>query len=89
MDDIQGYELDIKTATIVTKGQGLCTLAIESLEQDDEVGWEIKVYIYAVDVRFIHTNMDSWYCNLKYYLQNGFSPNHLDAKRRSVKVKLS
>ena len=72
----------------MVKGQGLCKLAVEELdlqeeeEEEEEEGWENEVEMLEREVLYIPTSANSWYSDLKYYLTHGSSPSHLDAQKR-------
>ena len=85
MTAMKEYDFYIKPTTIV-RGQALCKLAAEAQDQDDKAGWENEASMYTADVLFIPTDMDSWYYDLKYYLQHGSSPNHLDANNNRALI---
>ena len=73
----------MKTKKFV-KGQGLCKIAMEALDlqEGEEEGWENEVDMLERKVLYIPASMNLWYNDLKYYLTNGSSPSHLDARKR-------
>ena len=78
---LQEYDLEIKPSKLV-KGQGLCKLVAEALElQEDKEGWENEADMLEREVLYILESTNSWFNYLKYYLTNGRSPSHLDARR--------
>ena len=62
------------------KGRGLCKLAAESLDlQENEEGWENEEDMFEREVLYILASTNSWYNDLKYYLTHGSTLSHLDA----------
>ena len=81
VDSLQEYDLEIKPVKLV-KGQGLCNLAAEALDpQENEEGWENKVDMFEREVFYILASINSWYNDLKCCLTHGSSPSHLDAQK--------
>jgi hypothetical protein len=69
------------------KGQGLCKLAAEALDlQENEEGWENEVDMFEREVLYILPLSNSWYNDLKYYITHGISPSHLDARKRQALI---
>ena len=73
------------------RGQGLCKLAVESLDlQTEEEGWNNELYLLQSKVLYIPSSTNSWYNDLKYYLTHKRSPNHFDArKKQDLRLKSS
>jgi hypothetical protein len=76
MTALQEYDLEFKPTTIV-KGQGLCKLATEAMDSEDqkEEGWKEEPILYAQQPPYVPTLENSWYNDLKQYLQHDTSPN--------------
>ena len=79
---LQEYDLEIKPTKLV-KGQGLCNLAAEALDpQENEGGWENEVDMFEREVIYIPASKNSCYNDFKYYLTHGFSRSHLNPQKR-------
>ena len=75
----------------MVKGQGLCKLAVEALDPQmkEEEGWDNEVDLLQSEVLYIATSNNSWYNDIKCYLE-GSSRNHLDAqKKQALRLKSS
>jgi hypothetical protein len=75
MKTLQEYDLEFKPANIV-KGQGLCKLVTQDMgdENQEEDGWKEEPTMYTQQVPYILVVEDSYYNDLKYYLQHGTTP---------------
>lgn len=84
LTSLQEYELEINPTQLV-KGHGLCKLAEEALDlqEEEEEGWDNEYDMLQREVLYIPALSNSWYNDLKYYLTHGSNPSHLDA----VKIK--
>lgn len=82
---IYEYDFKFKHAKIV-KGQGLCKLAAEALDPTNlhEEGWENEMSLCTQEVLFIPTTVDSWYTDLKRFLQTSEHPRNLNKKQRTI-----
>ena len=57
-------------------------------QMEQEEGWESEVDLKQNEVLYMPTSTNSWYNDLKYYLTDGSSLNHLDAyKKRALRLK--
>jgi hypothetical protein len=85
---VQEFDLDIKPAKLV-KGQGLCKLAAEAQDQENEdFGWENEMALWCNEVAYISPTQDSWYKDLTYLLHHGACPENLNPKeRRALRLK--
>jgi hypothetical protein len=85
MTTLQEYDLEFKPTNIV-KGQGLCKLVtrITDVENQEEDSWQEEPTLYTQQVPYIPVVEDSYYNDLKYYLQHGTTPEHLNAKKKRV-----
>jgi hypothetical protein len=80
---LQEYDLEFKPTNII-KGQGLCKLVtkeVDAKEQEDD-GWKDEQIMYTQQVSYVPTIEGSSYNDIKYYLQHGTTPDHLNAKKR-------
>ena len=81
---LQEDDLEIRPAKLA-KGQGLCKLAAEALDlQEEEEGWEKEADMLEMELLYIPASTNSWYNDLKYYLTHGSFPSHLDARKRQA-----
>jgi hypothetical protein len=58
-------------------------------ENQKEEGWQEEPILYAQQPPYVPTLENSWYNDLKQYLQHGTSPEHLNAKqekRTEIKI---
>jgi hypothetical protein len=85
MTDLQEYDLEFKLANIVN-GQGLCKLVTQGddVEEQEEDGWKDEQIMYTQQVVYVPSIEESCYNDIKYYLQHGTTPDHLNAKQRRV-----
>jgi hypothetical protein len=83
MTTLQEYDLEFKPANIV-KGQGLCKLVTQGadIEEQEEDGWQDEPIMYTQQVPYVPAIEGSCYNDLKYYLQYGTTPDHLNAKKK-------
>ena len=51
----------------------------------NKLGWENEALMHVTDIPFILVDMDS-YNDLKYSLQHGSNPSHLDEKRSVLRL---
>ena len=66
MNSPQDYDLEIKLVNLV-KGQGLCKLAAEALDpQDEGEGLENEAQKFEREVLYVPASTNSWYNDLKY-----------------------
>jgi hypothetical protein len=89
MTSLQEYDLEFKPKNII-KGQGLCKLAtgITDSEDQEEDGWKEEPTLYTQQVPYVPSVENSCYNDLKYYLQHGTTPNHLNPKqKRALRLK--
>lgn len=89
MTFVQEYDLKFQPATIV-RGQGLCKLATKALDLENQCqeGWKNELSLYTHEVLYVPMLDDSWYNDLKQYLQHGTAPNHLKSKqKRALRLK--
>jgi hypothetical protein len=89
MTSLQEYDLEFKLETIV-KGQVLCKLAIEAMDSENqkEERWQDEPILYAQHPPYVPTLENSWYNELKQYLQHGTALEHLKAmKKRELRLK--
>jgi hypothetical protein len=86
MTELQEYNLDFKLANNV-KGQGLYKLVTQDTndEYQEEDRWQDEPTMYTHQVPYIPTTEGSYYNDLKYYLQHGTIPNHLNVSFKLVK----
>jgi hypothetical protein len=57
-------------------------------EDQEEDGWQEEPTLYTQQAPYIPSIENSWYNDLKYYLQHGTAPDHLNAKqRRALRLK--
>jgi hypothetical protein len=83
MTTLQEYDLEFKPTNIV-KGQGLCKLVTQGDddEEQEEDGWKDEPTMYTQQVPYVPAIEGSYYNDLKYYLQHGTTPDHLNAKKK-------
>jgi hypothetical protein len=89
MTSLQEYDLEFKPTNII-KGQGLCKLAtgIIDVENQEEDGWQEEPTLYMQQVPYVPSVENYYYNDLKYYLQHGTTPDHLNAKqKRALRMK--
>lgn len=54
---------------------------------EEEIGWENEVTILDNEILYIPPNSSSWYVDMKHFLHNESSPNHLNCKgRRALRL---
>jgi hypothetical protein len=85
---LQEYDLKI-TPTQIVRGQGLCKLVVDSVEEQ-ESQINTSTVNQQNETRIICTQVfsNSWYDDIKFYLKYGSTPYHLDPKnRRALRLK--
>jgi hypothetical protein len=81
---LQEYNIEITPAQIV-RGQGLCKLVVDSTTGQQEesdtsnLGQHDQNAIYCVQ-----NSVSPWYDDIKFCLENGSAPHHLDPTKRRV-----
>jgi hypothetical protein len=88
MTSLQEYDLEI-TPTQIVRGQGLCKLVVDSVEEKQSqinvltVNQHSQNQIYCTQVV-----ANSWFDDIKFYLTHGSSPHHLNPKKsRALRLK--
>jgi hypothetical protein len=87
-DSLQEYDLEITPAQIV-RGQGLCKLVVDSVEeQESQINTSTVNQHNEKQISCAQATANSWYENIRFYLTHGSSPHNLDPKnRRALRLK--
>ena len=90
MTTLQEYDLEIKPTKIV-KGQGLCLLAAQSNDPEQEqLQWNREEGTSEDTVNVISAPSSKWYDDIRFFLTHRFSPKNLDFKKsRDLKLRVS
>jgi hypothetical protein len=88
MEVVQEFDLDIKPAKLV-KGQGLCKLAVEAQDQENEdPRWENELALWYSEASYVYLGKNFWYGKLSYLLHHGTFTKNLNPKeRRDLRLK--
>ena len=82
MTTLQEYDLEIKPSMIV-KGQGLCKLAAEVAHlPNNNVEVVIDEVLLTREIYFYPPPQDSWYTDIRVFLEIGTAPDYLEPKKR-------
>jgi hypothetical protein len=87
---LQEYDIEITPAQIV-RGQGLCKLVVESvIGHQDENDMSNPGQHYQNLICCAQNSVSPWYDDIKFCLEHGSSPHHLDpTKIRALRLKSS
>jgi hypothetical protein len=85
---LQEYDIEITPAQIV-RGQGLCKLVVDSaVGQQEENDMLNPGQLYQNQIYCAQNPVSPWYDNIKFCLEHGSAPHHLDpTKRRELRLK--
>jgi len=85
---LQEYDIEITPAQIV-RGQGLCKLVADSAaRQEEENDMSNPGEHYQNLICCAQNSVSPWYDDIKFYLEHGSAPHHLDpTKRRALRLK--
>jgi hypothetical protein len=89
MTSLQEYDLELNPTKII-KGKGLFKLVTQDMDDEnkEEYGWQEEPTMYTQHVPYIPIVEDSYYNDLKCYLQHCTISEHLNSKhKRALKLK--
>jgi hypothetical protein len=88
MTSLQEYDLK-KTPAQIVRGQGLCKLVVDSVEeQESQINTSTVNQHNETQVSCTQVVANSWYDDIKLYLTYGSTPYHLDHKnKRALRLK--